>query len=138
MSTARPTQRDRQFVEIRRISSRPAPTPTADDLTLQLALVPQRPDPTIALLLVSSVVFLVVGMAAASIIAWVAGVVSLATAFSVDTRHERELRDVRLLRERNHLRRRHRIGGVQAAGPVPTRARVEASGDWVATPSSSH
>ena len=83
MSTARPSSRDRQIVEIMRISSRPAST--VGVMTRELTRVPRRHDPTVALLLVSSVVLLVVGVAAMSIVAWLAGVVSLVAAFAFDT-----------------------------------------------------
>ena len=99
-------QLDHQVVRVRRITSRP--TSGAGDLTPELAGVPRRYDPTVALLLVSSVVFLVVGIATMWIIAWLAGVVSLVAAFSVDTRHAREGRDRRRSSELDHLRRGHR------------------------------
>lgn len=133
MSTARPSRRDRQIVEIKRISSRPAPT--VGVVTPELTRVPRRHDPTVALLLVSSVVLLVVGVATMSIVAWLAGVVSLVAAFSVDTRHERELRDFGRSRQPNHLRRDHRNSAQDArriTGPRP-RARAETSEDAVAT-----
>ncbi len=107
MNVARPVPRDSQIVEIRRISSRPTPT-VVGVLAPELPRVPRRQDPTVALLLVSGVVFLVVGVATMSIIAWLAGVVSFVTAFTVDTRHERELRDVRRSHALDDLRRSHR------------------------------
>ncbi|MAT06573.1 MAG: hypothetical protein CL424_16155 [Acidimicrobiaceae bacterium] len=106
MSTARPIPRDRQIVEIKRISSRPAPA--VGVLTPELPGVSRRHDPTVALLLVSGVVLLIVGAATTSIVAWLAGTVSLITSFSVDTRHERELRDFRRSREPIDLRRARR------------------------------
>jgi hypothetical protein len=133
MSTVRPIPRDRQIVEIRRISSRPGPA--VGDLTPELPRLPRRHDPTVAVLLVSSVVFLVVGVATMSIVAWLAGVVSLVTAFTVDTRHERELRELRRTRELDQLRRHHRKSAPVArrsTAPLP-RARVEASEEVVAT-----
>lgn len=122
MSTARPVPRDRQIADIRRISSRPAPA--VGVLTPELPCVRRRHDPTVALLLVSSVVFLVVGVATVSIVAWLAGVVSLVAALSVDTRHERELRDFRRSREPNHAAGRPS----QLGAEVHHRAPFAASG----------
>lgn len=103
MSTGRRVQRDREIVEIERTSL--PRHPNFREQIPELARGPRRHDPTIALLLVLSVVFLVVGLAITSIVAWVAGVTSVVAAFSVDTRQERELRDSRRLREQDFLRR---------------------------------
>jgi len=104
MSTGRNVPLDRQIVEIERTSSRRAPN--LGDQTPELARGPRRHDPTIALLLVLSIVFLVVGVATGSIGAWLPGVISLLAALSIDARHERELRDHRRSRELDVLRRR--------------------------------
>ncbi len=133
MSTARPIPRDRQIVEVKRISSRPAPN--VGGLTPELPRVRRRHDPSVALLLMSSVVFLVVGVATMSIVAWLAGVVSLVAAFSVDTRHERELREFRRSRDPNDLRRDHRnlAKDVRRITTPRPRARVETSEAVVTT-----
>jgi hypothetical protein len=122
MSTARLTPRHRQIAEIRRISSRPAPN--VGVLTPELPRVRRRHDPTVALMLLSSIVFLVVGVATMSIVAWLTGVGSLVAAFSVDTRHERELRDFRRSREPNHLRSDHRDSAQDARRTTTPRPRV--------------
>lgn len=105
MSTARHVHSDRHIVEIERA---PLRRRTEGVPAVELARVSRRHDPTVALLLVVSVVSLVVGIATLAIGAWLVGVVSLVTAFSVDTRHERELRDLRRSSELDHRRRHHR------------------------------
>ena len=74
----------------------------------------RRHDATVFTLLVSTAVFLTVGLATTSILAWLVGVVSLVAAFSVDTRHERQLRAIRRSTERRpprHRQRRDLLGG---------------------------
>lgn len=52
-------------------------------------------DATVFMLLAASAVFLMIGLAAMSIAAWLAGAISVVTAFTVDARHERALRAAR-------------------------------------------
>ncbi len=70
--------------------------------------VTRRRDATVFALLVSSAVLLMIGLATMSIVAWIAGAVSLVASFSIDTRHERELRELRRAREQLHRPRPHR------------------------------
>ena len=79
--------------------------PTLDRQFAQLDRVNRRQDATVFMLLVSSAVFLVIGVATMSMIAWVVGVVSFVAAFSVDTRDERLLRDS----HRSQLAGTHRL-----------------------------
>ena len=119
MSTGRRVQGDRQMNEIKRTSS--WRDPNVGDRTPELARVRRRHDSTIALLFVLSVLCLVAGVAMASIGAWLVGVVSFVLALSVDTRHERELRDIRRSSELGSLRRRRlsstQIRALQSAVP---------------------
>ena len=74
----------------------------------RLDQVNRRHDATVFMLIVSSVVFLMIGLVTMSALPWLLGVIGLVASFSVDTRHERELREFRRTRERRP--RRHPVG----------------------------
>ncbi|MFP5488408.1 MAG: DUF3040 domain-containing protein [Acidimicrobiia bacterium] len=84
--------------------------PTLKERFVTLDPVVRRHDATVSTLLVASTVFLMIGLATTSLVAWLVGAVSFVAAFSVDTRHERRLRALRRSSERAHRRRppRHR------------------------------
>ena len=123
MSTARHVERNHRIAEIEPSSN--WHDTTVEDRTPELPRRTRRHDPTVALWLGVSVVFLVVGAATLSIIAWLAGVVFLVAAFSVETRPERELREFRQSRESAHSRRSHRSPAQVGLRP---RARPRARG----------
>lgn len=106
MSAGPRFHRNLEIVEIERTSSWSEPTVGSPSPALPRGS--RRHDSTVAPLLVLSVGFLIAGVAIPSIVPWFAGVVSLVAAFSVDARHERELRDARrsreLVRERSRSR----------------------------------
>jgi hypothetical protein len=97
MSTGPRFRRNLEIVEIERTSSWSEPTVGSPSPALPRG--PRRHDPSVAPLLVLSVVFFIAGVAIPSIGPWFAGVVTVVAALSVDTRHERELRDARRSRE---------------------------------------
>ena len=67
-----------------------------------------RHEAAVLTLLVSSAVFLMIGLAATSVAAWLIGVVSFVASFAVDARHERLVQAVRRPTELAH---RHRAVG---------------------------
>ncbi len=69
--------------------------PTLDKQFAQLDPVYRWHDATVFMLLATSAGFLMTGLATMSMAAWLAGVISVITAFTIDTRHERELRVAR-------------------------------------------
>ena len=116
MSTGRIVRRNLQIKEIEWTPS--SRVLAAGPKVPDLVRVPRRHDPTIALLFGLSVVLLVAGVATMSIGAWLAGGVSLITAFSVNTRPERELRY-----SRRASAPARRVGGqeiVSSATPLTT------------------
>lgn len=70
----------------------------------------RRHDAAVFTLLVSSAVFLTIGLATTSAAAWLIGVVSFVVSFAVDARHERLVQAVRRPTELAH---HHRSGGRQ-------------------------
>lgn len=86
-------QLDRRINEIERGILRDHPT--LDREFAKLDHVDRWHDATVFLLLAASAVFLMIGLSTMSTTAWVAGGISVATAFTVDARHERELQAAR-------------------------------------------
>ena len=66
----------------------------------------RRHEATVDTLLVSSFLFLMIGLATMSIIAWLAGAVSLIASFSIDIRHDSESRAIERASEVGRRRRR--------------------------------
>ena len=66
----------------------------------------RRREAIVDTLLVSSFLSLMIGLATMSIIAWLAGAVSLIASFSIDMRHERKSRAIRRASELRRRRRR--------------------------------
>lgn len=68
----------------------------------QLGPVSRRHDAAVFTLLVFSAVFLMIGLATMSVVAWLVGVASFVASFSVDMRYERRLRVIRRSSELSH------------------------------------
>ena len=86
-------QLDRRIEEIEQELLRD--DPTLGEQFAKLDPVDTRHDALVVGLLAASAVFLMIGLSTMSIAAWLAGAISIVTAFTVDIQHESRLRDAR-------------------------------------------
>ncbi len=86
-------QLDRRIAEIEQELLRT--DPTLDQQFAKLDPGDRWHDAAVFTLLAASAVFLMIGLSTMSIVAWFAGATSVIAAFTIDARHEREMRAAR-------------------------------------------